>query len=36
MDEGFLEAVFERFLEGLKLAVGRMAEKLIAIEKKFI
>jgi hypothetical protein len=36
MDENFLKAMFERCLEGLKLCIGRMGEKLAAIEKVFV
>ncbi len=36
MDENFLKAIFERFLEGLKICIGRMGEKLLAMEKLFL
>jgi len=36
MDENFLKAMFERFLEGLKVCIGRMGEKLVVMEKKFL
>lgn len=35
MDDNFLKAMFERFLEGLRLSIGRMGERLVAVEKVF-
>lgn len=36
MDDNFLKAIFDRFMEGLKICIGRMGEKLNVLEKKFI